>query len=133
MSTPQLLKITPFHRGSVRGFFHHPSAPPASGLVLTHGAGSNCEAPLLVAFATAFCEAGVLVFRGDLPFRQKRPHGPPPPAAAAEDRSGLRDAVIAVREITSGPLFLGGHSYGGRQATLLAAADHQIGDALLLL
>ena len=41
------------------GFLHTPDAPTGAGLVLTHGAGSNCNAPLLVAVAEAFCAAGI--------------------------------------------------------------------------
>ena len=61
----------------VRGLLHHPAKPNGQGLVLTHGAGSNCQAPLLVALAEAFAGAGFLVLRCDLPFRQDRPYGPP--------------------------------------------------------
>jgi predicted alpha/beta-hydrolase family hydrolase len=38
-----------------------------------------------------------------------------------------------MRELARGRLFLGGHSYGGRQATMLAAADPSVCDALLIL
>jgi uncharacterized protein len=38
-----------------------------------------------------------------------------------------------MRELAHGKLFLGGHSYGGRQATMLAAADTLVCDALLIL
>ncbi len=101
--------------------------------MITHGAGSNCEAPLLIAFASAFCKAGAVVLRCDLPFRQRRPSGPPTLAKAEEDRAGLREAVTAIRELTAGHLILGGHSYGGRQASILAANEEQAADALLLL
>jgi uncharacterized protein len=37
-----------------------------------------------------------------------------------------------MRELAHGKLFLGGHSYGGRQATMLAA-DTSVCDALLIL
>jgi len=112
----------PFHADSVRGFLHRPSGGEAGdGLVLTHGAGSDCSAPLLVAAADAFSAAGIAVLRCDLPFRQKRPKGPPSPGGAAVDRAGLRVAVAAMRDLVPGRVALGGASYGGRQATLLAA------------
>jgi predicted alpha/beta-hydrolase family hydrolase len=123
----------PFARGDVRGFLHRPKDAGGQGLVLTHGAGGNCNAPLLVALAGAFAEAGVTVLRCDLPFRQRRPSGPPSPSTAAADRAGLRSAVAALREIVPGPVFLGGQSYGGRQATMLAADEPEIADGLLLL
>jgi predicted alpha/beta-hydrolase family hydrolase len=102
-------------------------------MVLTHGAGSNCAAPLLVAVATAFCDAGITVLRCDLPFRQRRPSGPPSPSTAEADRAGLRAAVAALREIIKGPVILAGHSYGGRQASMLAADVPDVAAALLLL
>ncbi|HMD96832.1 MAG TPA: alpha/beta fold hydrolase [Terriglobia bacterium] len=149
-------KVSPFKADlepPVRGFLHRPSAVPEAtkpltadhrqpttelhqAVVLTHGAGSNCQAPLLAALASAFAAGGFTVLRCDLPYRQKRPHGPPV-GSAAEDRQGLRNAVAAVREMASDrPLrriYLGGHSYGGRQATMLAADDAVLVDGLLLL
>jgi predicted alpha/beta-hydrolase family hydrolase len=73
------------------------------------------------------------VLRCDLPFRQRRPAGPPSPRTAAADRDGLREAVAAMRSIVAGAVYLGGHSYGGRQASILAADEPQVADALLLL
>jgi uncharacterized protein len=112
---------------------HEPRAATGDGLVLTHGAGSNANAPLLVAVAEAFASAGITVLRYDLPFRQKRPHGPPFPASAAQDRAGLESAVASLRHRVPGRIFLGGHSYGGRQATLLCAAEPGLAAGLLLL
>ncbi len=116
----------------VRGFLHRPRGDPAGALVLTHGAGSNCRAPLLVAMADAFSTAGFLVLRCDLPFRQARLHGPPL-GSAARDRDGLRRALQVVTPLAPGRLFLGGHSYGGRQASMLLAEDTALAAGLLLL
>jgi hypothetical protein len=121
-----------FEEAGVRGFLHRPENANGPGLVLTHGAGGDCRMPLLVAAAEAFAAAGVTVLRWDLPFRQKRPKGPPSPSGAAADRAGLREAAAAVRRAVAGPVFLGGQSYGGRQATMLAAEEPGIADALLL-
>ncbi|PYP90064.1 MAG: alpha/beta hydrolase [Candidatus Angelobacter sp. Gp1-AA117] len=118
---------------AVRGFLHQPERPNGDGLVLTHGAGANCQSKLLMAVATALADAGFTVLRCDLPFRQARPHGPPFPAGAAQDRQGLRRAVEALRQRVSGRILLGGHSYGGRQATMLAAEEPQFVTGLLLL
>lgn len=117
----------------VRGFIHVPDMPRGAGLVLAHGAGSDSRAPILAAVADAFSASGFLVLRCDLPFRQARPHGPPFPAMAARDREGLEHAALLLRERGSGPVFLGGHSYGGRQATILAASKPGLAAGLLLL
>jgi len=117
----------------VRGFLHRPQSPSGDGIVLTHGAGANCQSPLLVAVAEALAESGLLVLRCDLPFRQLRAHGPPGAGSGVRDREGLRQAVAALRKIVPGRVFLGGHSYGGRQASMLAAEDSAVATALLLL
>jgi predicted alpha/beta-hydrolase family hydrolase len=117
---------------AVRGFWHEPPKGWKNALVFTHGAGSNCEAPLCVVIAEEFTAAGIAVLRCDLPYRQKRPKGSPFPSGAAEDREGLQRAVSAVRERTSGRVYLGGQSYGGRQATMAAAENDALADALLL-
>jgi predicted alpha/beta-hydrolase family hydrolase len=118
---------------AVRGFLHRPAGAVRDALVLTHGAGSSVEAPLLVALACAFAAGGLAVLRCDLPFRQASPQGPPRAGAAGRDRAGLRQAVLAARRLAPGRIVLGGHSYGGRQASLLAAEEPGLADALLLL
>jgi len=117
----------------IRGWLYEPVKALGKGLVITHGAGSNCESPLLRDVAEAFAEAGFHVLRCDLPYRQLRASGPPFPGAAARDREGLQRAAATVREITPDYVMLGGHSYGGRQVTLLAAEAPTVADALLLL
>lgn len=117
----------------VSGFLHEPEQPSGRGLVLTHGAGGNATAALLVAVADAFCAAGTWVLRCNLAFRQRRSFGPPSPATGAGDRASLAAAVALLREKSAGPIILGGHSYGGRQATMLAAEQPDVADSLLLL
>lgn len=116
----------------VSGFLHE-AAGSVDALVLTHGAGGNCNAPLLVALADALSTVSVNVLRCDLPFRQARPTGPPSPVNAVKDQEGLARAVELMRERFSGRVFLGGQSYGGRQASMLVAARPEIADGLLLL
>lgn len=158
MTSAQPYLDTTTHEFPVRGFLHRPEAHSTDGIVLTHGAGSNCQTPLLVSLADAFCNAGLTVLRCDLPFRQSRPHGPPPPKSGERDQAGLRAAVSSLyRELNLGAtgldsqteekslfaagrpqkirprIFLGGHSYGGRRASMLAASDPSVAAALLLL
>jgi len=117
----------------VRGFLHRPSSPLEDGLILTHGAGGNSRGPLLIALAELFSANGVAVLRCDLPFRQARSFGPPRPGDAARDRQGLKTAISALRKMAPGRIFLGGQSYGGRQATMLCADEPGLADGLLLL
>ena len=105
---------------------------PRVRLILTHGAGSNRNAPLLVALERALAEP-FDVLRLDLAFRQARAKGPPRPHEAARDREGLKAAVEEARAAGYQRVFAGGHSYGGRQASMLAAEEPGLIDALLLL
>jgi uncharacterized protein len=131
---------------SIRGFLHTPNAPNGSALVLTHGAGSNAQAPLLIALAETFSEAGFTVLRCDLPYRHLRSFGPPGPGDAARDRAGLKNAIAALGKILVAPslsrtlrqdgpsrIFLGGHSYGGRQSSMLCAEEPDLVASLLLM
>ncbi|OLB93525.1 MAG: alpha/beta hydrolase [Candidatus Rokubacteria bacterium 13_1_40CM_68_15] len=117
----------------VRGFLHRPSSPSSDGLVLTHGGGGNASAPLLVDLAVALAASGMTVLRCDLPFRQARRTGPPSRSSASVDRAGLAHAVSAVRALGVERVLLGGQSYGGRQASMLAAEEPTLVTALLLL
>jgi predicted alpha/beta-hydrolase family hydrolase len=118
---------------AIRGFIHSPENPNGDALILTHGAGSNSNAPLLVALSESFAGRGYVVLRCDLPFRQERRTGPPFPGNAERDRAGLRNGVTVLRKNVAGRIFLGGHSYGGRQATMLCAAEPDLVSGLLLL
>ncbi|MGC0365918.1 putative alpha/beta-hydrolase family hydrolase [Rhodococcus sp. 27YEA15] len=121
--------------GELRGFLHRPTASPVATLALTHGAGSDCDTVLLRAVAEGFADAGIQVLRFDLAFRVRKPKGPPHPSRAGEDRAGIADVVAMLCEDypTPGPVLLGGHSYGGRQASMAAAANPSLADGLLLL
>lgn len=117
----------------VRGFAHVPISPRGIGLVLTHGAGGDCRAPLLVALAETCAGLGLTVLRCDLPYRQARPTGPPRAGAGLRDRAGLVNAVTLLARLVGGAICLGGQSYGGRQSTLLAAEQPALIHSLLLL
>jgi predicted alpha/beta-hydrolase family hydrolase len=126
---------------NVRGFLHVPETPNGNALILTHGAGSNAQAPLLIALAETFSAAGFTVLRCDLPYRQSRSFGPPGPGDAARDRAGLKNAIASLANELGAPrlaasarrgdlgpsqpaskkIFLAGHSYGGRQSSMLCA------------
>ena len=131
MSTPEVFRAENT-QPAVRGFLHRPDHVNGNGLVLTHGAGSNCNSPLLIALAEVFTSAAFTVLRCDLPYRQAKPSGPPM-GTAALDQAGLRNAVLEMKKLVPGKVFLGGHSYGGRQSTILCAGDPGLVEGLLLL
>jgi len=117
---------------SVVGDLFRPSTVTGPPVVLAHGAGGNRSNALLQSLAVTFAESGSPALVIDLPYRQKRPKGPPSPSGAARDRSGIREAVNALAVEYPGPIIAGGSSYGGRQASMLAA-DAPEGLAGLLL
>jgi predicted alpha/beta-hydrolase family hydrolase len=119
--------------GLVHGYLHRPEGTARTGVVLAHGAGSDCNSRLLTVLAAAFAARGVIALRVDLPFRQARRSGPPHPSGSERDREGLRQACAWIRRQGASSVILGGHSYGGRQASMLAADDPSVADKLLLI
>ncbi len=114
-------------------FAHEPSVSATDALLLTHGAGGNANFSLLVTLGEALSKAGIYVYRYNLPFREQRPFGPPRPGDAARDREGLKEMAGLLRKKVAGRVFLGGQSYGGRQASMLCAEQPKVADGLLLL
>ena len=106
---------------------HHPADSPVGVVVLTHGAGGSRESPLLIGICERWAERGWLALRYNLPYRRRRPKGPPSGSATA-DRAGVAEAIalagsaLADRTGSDGPVIAGGHSYGGR-LTSMAVAD----------
>lgn len=121
-----------FEKPGIQGWLYQPSKVKAT-MLLSHGAGGNCQAPLMVAVAEAFAEAGYCVLRWDLPFRQLRPRGAPG-GSGERDREGILHAARELRKIAKGvPLYLAGQSYGARQSSMVAAEDSTLADGLVLL
>lgn len=118
---------------TVCGFIHHPVGDIGDALILAHAAAGSCNSSLLIALATAFSASGITVLRCDLPFRLARPDGRPPASFSARDQAGLRRAVDLMKAEVSKKVYLGGHAYGGRQASLVAASDPSLIAGLLLL
>jgi len=121
-----------FERSGVIGWLDEPTRVSAA-VSLTHGAGSNCDAPFLKAAAEALSDAGCAVLRYDLPFRQQGVNSLTAPQQA-RDREGIVQAASELRQLFPDvPLVLAGHSYGGRQSSMVAAQDSSIAQALLML
>lgn len=112
---------------------YRPDGRPRAVLVLAHGAGGNRQTAIMRAYGVEFSARGLFVACIDLPYRQRRPKGPPSPSGAAGDRDGIREAAALFASESDGPLVLGGHSYGGRQASMVVAEDGAATDAAGLL
>ncbi|BBZ37224.1 alpha/beta hydrolase family protein [Mycobacterium conspicuum] len=115
----------------IAGIAHEPSGTPAGVVVLTHGAGGNRDSPLLQRLCDEWAARGWLAVRYNLPYRRRRPKGPPS-GSAATDRAGIVEAIQVCRGLTDGPLIAGGHSYGGRQTSMVVAAGEASVDVLTL-
>lgn len=105
----------------------------ASTLILTHGAGSNRDAPLLAALDATLTHCGLRVFRANHAFREARLAGPPGAGDPERDRQRLRELVASARSGGANKVYLGGHSYGARQSTILASELPALADAILAL
>jgi uncharacterized protein len=116
---------------TIAGIAHRPAADPAGVVVLTHGAGGSRESALLKRTCDEWAARGWLAVRYNLPYRRRRPKGPPSGSAVA-DRNGIVEAVAVVRELAGGPLIAGGHSYGGRLTSMAVADDGLAIDVLTL-
>lgn len=114
----------------IAGVAHAPAGEATGIVLLTHGAGGNRESPMLIRLCDEWAARGWLAVRYDLPFRRRRPKGPPS-GSAASDQAGVGEAVALARSLTAGPVLVGGHSYGGRM-TSVAVADGLAVEALTL-
>jgi predicted alpha/beta-hydrolase family hydrolase len=98
-------------------------------ILLTHGAGSDANSKFLVELDEALTAEGAFVRRYTLPFRQlgKMPN----PKVAVEDREGLRQELERLRTERGGTIVAAGHSYGGRQITMLASEQPEVADRIV--
>lgn len=105
---------------AIAGVAHSPDGESTGIVLLTHGAGGNRDSPMLVRLCDEWARRGWLAVRYDLPYRRRRPKGPPSNSAAA-DQAGIAEAVAMARSLTDGPVLAGGHSYGGRMTSMAVA------------
>lgn len=115
---------------AVDGVAHAPEGIPCGVVVLTHGAGGNRDSPTLIRVCDEWAARGWLAIRYNLPYRRRRPKGPPSGSAAA-DQAGVAEAAALARRLAEGPVIAGGHSYGGRMTSMAVAAGLEV-DALTL-
>ena len=101
---------------------------PIAAVVLAHGAGAGFKHANMQSIAEALAEESIATLRFNFPYMQagkKRTDRPEVACAAITAAYG-----IAVNEF-KGPVFAGGHSFGGRMASL-AAAQKQIDPTALI-
>jgi predicted alpha/beta-hydrolase family hydrolase len=85
-----------------------------AALVLAHGAGAGMTHASMQAIATAFERRGIATLRFDFPYMAAgRKRVDPPDVATA----AIAAAFAAAAERTKLPIWLGGHSFGGRMAS----------------
>jgi predicted alpha/beta-hydrolase family hydrolase len=115
----------------IAGIAHEPAGTPTGVVVLTHGAGGSRESPLLHKTCDQWAAHGWLAVRYNLPYRRRRPKGPPS-GSAASDQAGIVEAIEFAHTLTKGPVVAGGHSYGGRMTSMVVADEVAKVDALTL-
>lgn len=115
----------------IAGIAHEPDGTPSGVVVLTHGAGGSRESALLQQLCDEWARRGWLAVRYNLPYRRRRPKGPPS-GSAATDRAGIVEAIAVCRDLADGPLIAGGHSYGGRLTSMVVAEKPHPVDVLTL-
>jgi hypothetical protein len=115
----------------IAGVAHEPKGKAKGAIVLTHGAGGSRESPLLIRICDEWARRGWLAVRYNLPYRRRRPKGPPS-GSAATDQAGVVEAIELARTLTKGPVIAGGHSYGGRMTSMVLAEQVTAVDVLTL-
>ncbi|MDF3337585.1 alpha/beta hydrolase [Mycolicibacterium septicum] len=106
----------------IAGIAHEPDGPAQGVVVLTHGAGGNRDSAMLVKLCDEWASRSWLAIRYNLPYRRRRPKGPPS-GSAAGDQEGIAEAIALARTLADGPVIAGGHSYGGRMTSMVAADE----------
>jgi uncharacterized protein len=108
---------------SVRCLFERPGSPTAV-MVFAHGAGAGMQHASIAAIAAALIQRGIAVLRFNFPFIEAgRKRVDPRPVATATIAAAVARAKRLCPDL---PLFVGGHSFGGRMASH-ALLDHELG------
>lgn len=99
-----------------------------AAVVLAHGAGAGMAHASMQAIADAFERRGIATLRFNFPFIDAGRNRTDPPAVAT---ATIAEAFELARERSRLPLWLGGHSFGGRMSSH-AVLDRQLDAAGLI-
>ena len=100
----------------------------AAALVLAHGAGAGMRHKSMQAIADAFERRGIATLRFEFPYMAAGRNRVDSPEVATQ---AIADAYAAAAERTKLPIWLGGHSFGGRMASH-AVVDREVPAAGLI-
>ena len=92
-------------------------------IVVAHGAGAGMVHPFLVGFTDALNALGFSTLRFNFPYREQ---GRRMPGPAAHATATWRAAVAHAREMSAGPIWATGKSYGGRMASMAVAEGLEV-------
>ena len=98
------------------------AAEPIATLVFAHGAGGDMHHRTMASISKALLGMGIATLRFNFPFKED---GRARVDSQAVSTSAVKTAVEFAIANYRGPLFLGGHSFGGRMASH-AVIDHEL-------
>lgn len=103
---------------------------PAATVVLAHSAGAPMDSAWMTTICALLGDRGIRTARFEFAYMAGRRQGTRRPPPKAELSMGeYRDAVAEITAIAGSPLVIGGKSYGGRVASLVADELHATGSA----
>jgi predicted alpha/beta-hydrolase family hydrolase len=127
MTAGQQALTIPVAGGGVSAVLHRPKPferGTGPGLLLAHGAGSDMDAPLLLALAESLARSGILVLRFNFPYADAGRRAPDRGDVLLGTLRAAADCLRGTEAWRPGRLVLGGKSMGGRIASHLAAQGY---------
>lgn len=116
------LAVTGAAVDAVTAVVHWPARADGPPLLVTHGAGGDLDGAGLTALADAVARSEHVVVRANLPYREAGTRKAPPRAERCIDAYAQVLAAARERFGPDAAWLAGGKSYGGRVASLAAAA-----------
>jgi len=123
--TSELTFVASEEKGEVDAILIKPRKPLAV-LVLAHGAGANLRHAHMTNIAEALAEASIATLRFNFPYMQQgKPRTDNIPTCIETFTHAIR---LTRNKVRSAPLFIGGHSFGGRMSShyMAETADDRV-------